>query len=269
MTRKITMIAALGLVVVLAALWSRQRATRISAGVHAFELSDGKQVHGVLMTLRAGSYILQTGEQCLLLGLDDIRRIDGKVPAGAALGADRKVLFAQESFEDISDSGYVEVRSTWRWRNDGAQVLDQVDWGLNAHEIPQLQHYRVIDSYGNELGLRIEDDATIHGKRVFVALRRPVLPGEEGRLTVVYREPGRLEREDGEWIYRHVGDYPDDRLVTRSVCLPAGAAVVAVRPQALYTVTTAGRELVVWRRFFAAGEQLPWEIRYRLSLASR
>lgn len=205
------------------------------------------------------------GHQCLLLGLDDIRRVDGKTPAEATIGSGRKVLFRQETYEEVADSGFVEVRSTWRWRNDGPKILDLVDWGLNERESAGLQHYRVLDAYGNELPLRIEADAAIHGKRVFAALRRPIPPGEEGRLTLVVRQSECLQRHGDEWVDHDAGDYPDDRLVTRSVCLPAGAQIVAVQPDPLYTVTAAGRQLVVWRRFFTAGEQVPWEIRYRLS----
>jgi hypothetical protein len=264
MTWKIAMIAALALLIVLAVLAFERQSSRGAAGVHFIELVNGERVSGELMPLRAGRYILQAGSQCLLLTQDDIRRIDGKTPAGAAIGAGRRVLPAQETYEAIADSGFVEVHSPWSWRNDAARIQDQVDWGLGEREVPQLQHCRVVDAYGDDLPLRIEDDAAIRGKRVFVTLRRPILPGEEGRLTLIVRQTDCLARQGEQWVYRNGGDYPDDRLVTRAVHLPAGAQLVSVQPDPLYKVVTAGRELIVWRRFFRMGERVPWEVHYRM-----
>ncbi len=265
MTRKIAMIGALALMIGLAALALARRASRPAAAGHTIELASGERLDGRLMTLRPGSYVLQTDAQCLLLTQDEIRRIDGEPVTLATSAAGQKPLFAQETDEQISDSAFVEVRSQWSWRNTSARIQEQVDWGLNEREIPQLQHYRVVDSFGDELPLRIEDDARIHGKRVFVTLRRPVLPGEEGRLTLVLRQTETVTRDGEQWIYRNAGDYPDDRLVTRAVHLPAGARILSVQPEPLYRLETAGREMVVWRRYFVAGEKVPWEIRFSLT----
>lgn len=268
MIRRLVMIAALGLVAVLGVFWLRQRAAAPRQPPRSIELVDGTRLQGTLLTLRAESFVVQTDSQSLLLTRDEIRRIDGRVPDDLALVAGRKIAFAQETYEAVADSGFVEVRSSWRWRNDGAAILDRVDWGLGPHEVSQLQHYRVLDAYGNELPLQVEDDAKIGGKRVVATLRRPVLPGEEGRLTLLLRRFDALSAAGDTMVYRNAGDYPDDRLVTRCVSLPMGAHLLAVHPEPLYTGTAAGREFVVWRRFFKAGESVPWEIRFRPAVES-
>jgi hypothetical protein len=265
MTRKLAMIAALALLVVMVGLALQRRVARRAAGDHIIELATGEQLRGELLTVRPGSYIVQTGARTLLLEQTDIRHVDGKRPDGLPSGSVGRVALVQETYEEVADSGAVEVHSQWRWQNDTGRLQDQVDWGLREREVPQLQHYRVVDAYGNELRLRLEPDASIHGQRVFVSLVRPILPGEEGQLTLLVRQSECVSRAGEEWVYRNAGDYPDNRLVTRAVHLPAGAHLVAVHPEPLYSVETDGRPLVVWRRFFRAGERVPWEIRFRLA----
>lgn len=72
--------------------------------------------------------------------------------------------------------------------------------GLGEREIPQLRHYRVLDACGTELPLQIEDDPAIHGQRVIVTLRRPILPGEEGRLTLILRQSDCLAMNGDEAV---------------------------------------------------------------------
>jgi hypothetical protein len=269
MTRKLAMIAALALLVVMVGLALQRHAARRAASAHVIDLATGETLRGELLTVRPGSYILQTGARTLLLDETEIRHVDGKRPEVLGSGTLDRVALVQETYEEIADSGYVEVHSQWRWQNGTGQIQDQVDWGLSEREVPQLRHYRVVDAYGNELRLRIEPDASIHGQRVFVSLVRPILPGEEGRLTLVVRQSECLSRTGEEWVYRNAGDYPDNRLVTRAVHLPAGAHLVEVQPEPLYSVETDGRPLVVWRRYFRAGERVPWEIRFRLAPGAR
>jgi hypothetical protein len=95
-------------------------------------------------------------------------------------------------------------------------------------------------------------------------LPRPVLPGETLQFTIVYQQKEGVHRDGESWIYRHRGDYPDDRLVTRSVQLPAGAEVLSVNPEPLHQVTSEGGTLIIWRRYFVKGEVMPWEIRYKV-----
>jgi hypothetical protein len=259
------MVAALGLAVLLAGLVVAQRAGRGAAlQLHAVELSGGETLRGALLQLHEGRYLVQTEGKCVVVSAGDIRRVDGKATPPATLPLSSRVPLLQETFEEVLPSGEIELRSTIKAANPGPQVLTRLDWGLAPHETRYLEHYRVMDEFGHELGLQVEDDASIHGKRVRVELERPALPGEEVQLTDVIGGWSRATREGDGWIYRMSGNYPDDRLVTRTVRLPRGAQVVAVSPEPLYSLTSGQQPVVIWRRYFLKGETLPWEIRYRL-----
>jgi hypothetical protein len=216
------------------------------------------------MRLQPETYLLQSDAQCVILTADDVRKFDGKGPAVPALITSGEVPRAQETFESILPNGEIEMHSTFTRVNDGREMLSRIDWGMAAHEVDQLDRYRVVDAYGNTLEVHSKDDPSIHGKRAWVDLPRPVLPGEVSRLTMIISDWSRVMREGAAWHYKMAGDYPDNRLVTRSVLLPAGARIVSVSPAPLHQITSGERPLIIWRRYFVPGEFVPWEIRYEL-----
>jgi hypothetical protein len=264
-TRRVLMLSALAVMVVLLMLVVLQRTAHTVTGeLHAVELKDGKSVEGILMTLQSGTYLLQTKDESLIVPIDEIRSVDGKAPAMPDLPVSDRVPRLQETFEDVSADGRIELHSTHERLNSGAQIISRVNWGLAKHELWMLDAYRVVDEYGNDLPYEVEDDPSIDGKRIWVHLARPVLPGESLRLTTIVHQKEGVRREGAGWVYRMGGDYPDDRLVKRSVRLPEGAHVVSVSPEPLHQLTSGNRTLVVWRRYFLQGEVIPWEIRYTL-----
>ena len=187
------------------------------------------------------------------------------MPSVSGVPVTDRVERLQETFEDVGTNGEIELHSMIRMTNGGPAVLSSLNWGLAPHELGQLEHYRVADEFGNELPVRLQDHPTVKGgKLASVVLRRPVLPGEEMKLTTIIGAWSKVSRDGDAWVYRMAGDYPDNRLVTRSVLLPAGAEIVGVRPEPLHTVSVDGRQLVIWRRYFLQGETVPWEIRYKL-----
>lgn len=263
--RRFAMVAALiGLVVLSGLLVLRGGAPAATGTRHQIVLADGKTVEGTMLRLEPGRYLVQSETRCLILTADEIRKIDGKAPAPDALPTEGSIPRTQETFESISPGGVIELRSTIAVVNRGETILSKVDWGVAAHEIGQLERTRVIDAYGNETPMKVEDDPSIQGKRVRVEFARPVLPGEQARLTTIIAGWSAVKQEGSSWHYKMNGDYPDDRLVTRSVQLPSGARVVSISPEPAHTVTVAGRTLVIWRRYFVPGEVIPWEIRYEL-----
>ena len=264
-TRRIIMLSALGAMAVLLMLVALQRSGH-SAGpdIRAVELRGGKTVNGILMELRQGTYLLQTEGECLILPAGEILRVDGKPAAAPDLPVSDRAPRLQETFEEISSDGRITLHSTLERANAGSEIIARVNWGLGKHELWQLEAYRIVDAFGNDLRYEVRDDPTIDGKRLWVDLARPILPGELMRLTVIYQEKEGVRREGDTWIYQMNGDYPDDRLVTRSVKLPAGAQIVSISPEPLHQVSSDDRSLVVWRRYFLAGENIPWQIRYRL-----
>jgi hypothetical protein len=230
------------------------------------ELSNGTKVQGALLQVEQASYLVQTEKDCLLLTAGEVRSVDGRELSGPGGGAGGLVPRRNETFEVIQPDGGIDLHSVFVVRNAGSSVVAQTDWGMAAHELDQLPNTRVVDAYGNELAMRAEDDPSISGKRIHVEFPRPVLPGEELRLTIIVRSWGKVRREGDAWVYRVEGDYADDRLVTRSVLLPVGAEVQAIEPDPLQVIRegAGGRPLVAWRRYFMRGERVPWEVRYTL-----
>jgi hypothetical protein len=267
--RRIAMVLALAVMVVLLALVALQRAGRSAApDLHAVKLRDGRALEGMLMRLHESTYLVQTNDACVIVSPDEVLQVDGKDLAALQLPASAQVPLSQETYEEIQPDGSIELRSVSHVPNAGSDILSSVSWGMAPHELSDLEHERVIDQYGDELPMRIEDHPTVPGgKLVRVDLPRPVLPGESITLTMIVRSqrPDAKAFRDGDaWVYRNVGDYPDGRLVTRAVRLPAGARIISVRPEPLHRIDAGDRPVVIWRRYFLRGELAPWEIRYRL-----
>ncbi|MBD3161061.1 MAG: hypothetical protein GF346_02715 [Candidatus Eisenbacteria bacterium] len=264
-SRRTLMAASLALMTLLLVLVVLQRSgADARPEPQRIEFRGGERFDGLLMEVREGSVLLQTAETCLILPPGEIASIGGEaIPSHGPATIDR-VPRQQETYEELSPDGTIELRSRLRRENRRSSIISEVKWGIARHELELLDRYRVIDEFGNDLRYEILEDPSFDGKRIRVPLSRPVLPGEATDLTVVYRDTGAFRDEGGDWVYRNVGDYPDDRLVTRSVRVPAGAEIVAVTPEPIHRIAQERGELVIWRRYFRAGERQPWEIRYRL-----
>lgn len=265
--RRFVSVAAAGACVLLGGmLITSPRAPQALGEQHEVELANGKKVQGALLRMEEASYLVQTDRDCLLLKAGEVRNVDGHALSAKSGNAGDRVPRRHETFEVIRPGGEIELHSILVVRNDGTSVITKTDWGMAAHEIDQIPNTRVVDAYGNELPLGVMDDPAIQGKRIHVDFPRPVLPGEELRLTMIVRSWGTVQRDGAVWVYKMAGDYPDDRLVTRSILLPAGARVESAQPEPLHvlSVGTDGQPLVIWRRYFLRGERVPWEVRYTL-----
>jgi hypothetical protein len=263
--RRIVMFSALSLMLVLVVLFMSQRpGCSAVPPLHAIEMKNGTTVEGALMKLQDCAYLVQAEKECYLLMFDDITRIDGEKVKAAELPVTDRVPRLFETYEKISPQGEITLHSTHFSSNNGPKMLSRLDWGLAPHELSQLETYRVVDEFANELPIQIEDHPSGQGKRLRVVLPRPVLPGETLQFTTIYQQKDGVRRDGDDWVYRHRGDYPDDRLVTRSVQLPAGAEIISVSPEPLHQVTSQEGTLVIWRRYFVKGEVMPWEIRYKV-----
>ena len=132
---------------------------------------------------------------------------------------------------------------------------------LYAENNPRLAQFR--DEFGTELTLRIEDRSG-GTKHVFARLVRPILPGEVVRFTseILFRE--HMPDDDGTLTYRSVGNYPDDRLVSKMLKLPAGATIAHVSPEPAQQFDVDGVPFVYWRRYYKAGEETPLEVAFRV-----
>jgi hypothetical protein len=264
-TRRLVSLAALLLMSVLLVLvFASTRSSRGDGAPHQFELAGGKKVTGVLLRVQPESFLVQTERECLLVSSEELETIDGRDARSGPAPVAPRVPRRQETFERVLPDGRIELHSLFTVRNTGSSVVTETNWGLRPHEYAYLSGYRVVDEFGNVLPMRVVDEPERGGKRVFVTFARPVLPGEECRITHVVDDSGQIRREGSEWVYRVDGDYPDDRLVTRSVLLPPGAKVLSVTPEPLHQIAAGGAPLVIWRRYFLQGETAPWTIRYSL-----
>lgn len=262
-TRKILMTISIAAVVLLAVMVFGQRIGHGSTGVTRIETRQGQQFDGALYALEPALYLAQGESICLLLEGDEIARAGGREFHEDLPPTSGKIPRIFETWETILPSGDLELRSAVRVRNDGTRVIEEVDWGFAPHEFDKLDGYRVLDGFGNDLQIRIEEVPSVPGKKVRVRLLRPVMPGEELRLTTISVDRGSIRRDGEDLVYRMEGDYPDPRLVSRTVRLPNGARIVSVRPEPIHQ--EAGEApIVMWRRFFLQGERTPWEIRYRI-----
>ncbi|MDH3215085.1 MAG: hypothetical protein OEN01_02185 [Candidatus Krumholzibacteria bacterium] len=262
--RRIVMFTSLVVLTGLAAvaIWLRV-ATHAGPELHRIELRDGEHIEGLLFPLNEPVYVVQTESRSLITNADDIRKIDGNPVSRQGLSVSGDVVIVHETFEEILPTGEIDVRSSMRYRNSGSAIVHELRWGMAAHELKYTDSYRVLDVFGNSMPLQVVGDQDHGGKWVKVDLVRPLLPGEETWYTHWLREPPSPLREGEVWTYRHVGDYPESRLVTRSVLLPGGAEILAVTPKPLHQLQVDDRWLVVWRRFFFRGDTIPWEIRFR------
>jgi hypothetical protein len=237
-----------------------------SAGeVRELELANGERVEGIVIPASECPVVVQTDDFCLEIPMDRIRSVDGRTDVIAALRDDEPPLLRNETFEEVRPDGDLLMRSSFARANRSPSARREIDWGLAPHEVELLAHWRVFDEFGNELPLRTEegDDGA---KRARATLRRPILPGEIVRFTSEILFPDYARRlEDGAMRYRHVGDYPEDRLVSKMVRLPEGARIVSVSPEPTQGFEIDGAPYVYWRRYYAAGEEMPLEVTYRLA----
>lgn len=262
-TRKILMMVSIASAALIAVLIVGRWVVVRTADPLLIETREGRRLEGLLLALEPSLYLAQGDSFCMLLPGDEIVRAGGRVVREALPPVADRVARTFETWETISPGGEIEVRSTVRMRNESKRTIQEVDWVFLPKELDRLNGYRILDGFSNEIPYRLEDHPASGGKRLRARLLRPVLPGEELRLTTIHTDRGSVARQGAEWVYRAAGDYPDPRLVNRTIRLPAGAEVVSVSPEPLSRVEGEA-PIVMWRRFFLPGERAPWEIRYRL-----
>jgi len=263
--RTILMFSSGLILIILIGLTLAERAglLRASPKIHDITLASGDHFEGLIFPVRSSQYLLQTESQCLLLGPADISAIDGTQLPESPIPTAGGNPWIQETFEEISADGSVLVRSSKNHINTTDQVIVSRKWGIAPHEAKLFEDYKIIDQYGNELTYQLSNRSS-GGQLLQVVLARPILPGEVERLTTIFKNDDSVFQSDSTWVYRNAGRYPDNRLATRAVSLPAGATVISVDPEPLFQGRIDNRWLIVWRRYFHRTEETIWEIRYQL-----
>lgn len=243
-----------------ATLWMR---LGLNAGptIHMVELENGELVEGLLFPLHERLFVIQSEDRSIIVDADQIRGVDGERIPGVSVSGD--VVTVHQVFEEILPTGEIDVRSSMRHHNTGTKPMHELRWGMAKHELEYLKTYEMLDVFGNSMPVQVSGDLPNGGKKVKVDLRRPLFPGEETWYTSHFVYPATPLLQGDVWTYRHMGRYPDSRLVTRSVLLPDGAEILSISPEPLYKIKLEDRWLVVWRRYFFREDAIPWEIRFR------
>lgn len=235
-----------------------------SASPSRIVLKDGRVIEGRLRAVQESRYLIdgREGRASVMLELpaSQIASVDGSaaLPAYDA----QQPLQVTQVVDVVDPAGGATSWFTLETRNEGRELLTQVSWGVADWERERTARMQVRDAFGNTLTPRLmTQDGRTH---VVIALAVPAAPRAPLALSVGYRDEAVARQDGAEWVYSFAGDYPEDRLVSRTLRLPVGATVVAVEPAPSFQAEHAGAPLIFWRRYYAAGERLPLTVRYRL-----
>ncbi len=228
---------------------------------HQVVLENGREIEALIIPSSDCALLMVSGDEFVDVPIGSIRSIDGEDRLSPALFAGAPLL-RNETFEELLPNGDLLLHSSFLKRNSGSDVIRSIDWGIAPHEEKLLDDWHVFDDLGNDLPLQIEERGG--KKRVHVDFVKPILPGDTVRYTSRIRFVDHLHKSDGTFTYRHVGDFPEDRLVTRMIRLPAGANVGHISPEPVHQLEIDGTTVIVWRRYYKKGEQFPFEVSYKL-----
>ncbi|MFO7653192.1 MAG: hypothetical protein R6X25_05150 [Candidatus Krumholzibacteriia bacterium] len=230
-------------------------------------LEDGRSYEGTLVRLQPGRYLLQTDDALLELTDDDIaprtfdRRPREEVPA-------RPVREIRQ-FHDVHADGTTTASWTRRGVNPSDRALTEYRFGFAPWEQRVADQRSWYDGFGNRLEPEFDPPQSKwkhppKGRvQVTLPLSVPVAPGEEYWITGKETSQRIMRTKEG-LVYRFGGDFAEDNLLWLKVRLPAGADVVSIEPQPSARFTDEGREYVMWRRYYRAGDATPLTIVYTL-----
>jgi hypothetical protein len=224
------------------------------SGPLAIELQNGIVLRGVVRQIQPSLYLIQSDARLYEVSAGEIATVDGDDDVMKKLPkADRK-LFRYETYEELQNDASVVSWDHFDVTNESGKVTTYLEWGAQQRELADAKASTTFDQFGQPLEQRIEPRPGSDIYDVYHDLRVPIVPGERIRFTTRYRYENRVAQENGHAVYRFGGDFPDDRIVTRKIALPAGAVLVRAEPEPLMTFEYEGRTIVVWRRYYPAGE---------------
>ncbi|MFQ6032279.1 MAG: hypothetical protein ACE5K2_05090 [Candidatus Zixiibacteriota bacterium] len=226
-------------------------------------LENGERLKGYIRPLDEGRFLIQTKDVYLEVTANQILQVDGSMNLTDLFRGDQRPLLTYRTYEELDSEGNLILYSHFTRKNSSDRIITELNWGKAPHELDSYQDERVYGQLGNELSMRevSRDDG---GRQVFVDLKVPVLPGEEMSHSHRFTVKNYAKRENGMWIYRHNGDYPENRLVVKMVRLPQGAEIVNISPEPVRNFEHDGYRYVAWRRYYVKGEVIPLTIEYRL-----
>jgi len=234
-----------------------------SPSIREIVLENGERLEGYIRPLDEGKFLIQTKDVYLEVTANQIFQVDGSSDLTEIFRENQRPLLTFRSFEELDSQGNLTWYTHFTRRNSSDRIITELDWGKAPHELDQYQDERVYDEFGNELFIRevSRDDG---GQQVFVDLFVPVLPGAKINISHQLTWKNYAKRKNRIWIYKHRGDYPENRLVVKMVRLPLGAEIVNISPEPVKNFEHNGYSYVAWRRYYVEGEIVPLTIEYKL-----
>jgi hypothetical protein len=226
-------------------------------------LQNGETLEGYIRPLDEGKFLIQTKDVYLEVTPNQILQLDGSSDLTNLFKTDQSPLLTYRTYEELDFEGNLTMHSRFTRKNFSDQIITQLNWGKAPHEINLYQDERVYDEFGNELFMQ-ETNRDDGGRQVSVDLAVPILPGEEVSFSHRFVWKDFAKQKDGTWIYKHAGDYPEDRLVVKMVRLPLGAKIENISPEPVKNFEHNGYRYVSWRRYYVKGEVVPLTIEYKL-----
>lgn len=251
----------LALVVILCA--SLNAYSQESPSSRKIVLQNGKTLEGYIRPLDEGKFLIQTKDVYLEVTSNQIVQVDGSSDLTNLFKTDQSPLLTYRTYEELDSKGNLSTYSHFARRNSSDQIITQLNWGKAPHELTLYQDEKVYDEFGNELFMQ-EANRDNGGRQVSVDLTVPILPGEEVSFSHRFIWKDYAKQKDGIWIYKHAGDYPEDRLVIKMVRLPQVAEIVDISPEPVKKFEHNGYTYVAWRRYYVKGEVVPLTIEYKL-----
>ena len=251
----------LGLTLVLAT-------TAATAETWSVKLADGTTHEGQLIRIEPGRYLLQTDGTLFELTDDEIdpATFESRERADAAPAGK---LYETHHYVEL----HADQTATRHWEmpliNDSRKAITELRFGYAPWEREYADQRTYRDPFGNVLVPGYDPPrerwSSKPNQRVQVSLPLPVpvAPGETTTINGSETSPT-VRRTEDEFHYINAGNYTEDRLVWRKVRLPFGARIKRINPEPTARFEQDGYEYVMWRRFYARGEEMPLEIVYTL-----
>jgi len=234
-----------------------------SLPTHEIILENGERLEGYIRPLDEGKFLIQTKDVYLEVTPNQILQVDGSSDLAELFKTNQIPLLTYRTYEELDSDGNLTWYSHFTRKNSSDQIITELNWGKAPHELTLYQDEKVYDEFGNELFMR-EVNRDDGGRQVFVNLTVPILPGEEMSFSDRFTWRNYAKQKDGIWIYKHAGDYPENRLVIKMVRLPQGAEIVNISPEPVKKFEHNGYRYVAWRRYYVKGEVVPLTIEYKL-----
>jgi hypothetical protein len=234
-----------------------------SLSTHEIILENGERLEGYIRPLDEGKFLIQTKDVYLEVTPNQILQVDGSSDLTELFKGNQIPLLTYRTYEELDSDGNLTWYSHFTRKNSSDQIITELNWGKAPHELTLYQDEKVYDEFGNELFIR-EVNRDDGGRQVFVNLTVPILPGAEMSISHRFTDKNYAKQKEGTWIYKHNGDYPENRLVIKMVRLPQGAEIVDISPEPVKKFEHNGYNYVAWRRYYVKEEVVPLTIKYKV-----